>query len=183
MARKKSITCERGGLTRVLFPLKRCLWSHLIFQVYMYFISTCHTGWKTLFDKTRSFTSGGVGRGYSTKLYTGRLHPEVPTCYPFIYHFWQKRYPFHVPSIDKWYPFHIPSLQLCIPFHYRKFTVFKNNMINKSLTNWTFSPWVHKMHLLALLGLFYKPKWHIFYPFIYRKIPKISPSMYKPLQI
>ena len=23
---------------------------------------------------------------------------------PFIYHFWQKRYPFCIPSIDKWYP-------------------------------------------------------------------------------
>ena len=24
-----------------------------------------------------------------------------PTPYPFIYHFWQKRYPFHIPSTDK----------------------------------------------------------------------------------
>ena len=24
--------------------------------------------------------------------------------YPFIYHFGQKRYPFHTPFIDKWYP-------------------------------------------------------------------------------
>ena len=166
MARKKSVTCERGGLTHVLFPLKRCLWSHLIyFQVYMFFISTCHAGWKTLFDKTRSFTFGGVGRGYSTKLYTGRLFPEVPTRYPFIYHFWQKRYPFHIPSIDKWYPFHIPSLELCIPFHYCKFTVLKNNMINKSLTKlnvFTLSSWNAS---LSPSGPFLQTKMTHFLPF------------------
>ena len=166
MARKKSVTCERGGVTHVLFPLKRCLWSHLIyFQVYMFFISTCHAGWKTLFDKTRSFTFGGVGRGYSTKLYTGRLFPEVPTRYPFIYHFWQKRYPFHIPSIDKWYPFHIPSLELCIPFHYCKFTVLKNNMINKSLTKlnvFTLSSWNAS---LSPSGPFLQTKMTYFLPF------------------
>ena len=30
-----------------------------------------------------------------------------PTPYPFIYHFWQTRCLFHIPSIDNWYPFHI----------------------------------------------------------------------------
>ena len=166
MARKKSVTCERGGLTHVLFPLKRCLWSHLIyFQVYMFFISTCHAGWKTVFDKSRSFTFGGVGRWYSTKLYTGRLFPEVPTRYPFIYHFWQKRNPFHIPSIDKWYPFHIPSLELCIPFHYCKFTVLKNNMINKSVTKlnvFTLSSWNAS---LSPSGPFLQTKMTYFLPF------------------
>ena len=43
--------------------------------------------------------------------------PENPTPYPFIYHFSQKRYPFHIPSIsDKWCLFHIPCLELCILF-------------------------------------------------------------------
>ena len=166
MARKKSVTCKRRGLTHVLFPLKRCLRSHLIyFQVYMFFISTCHAGWKTVFDKTRSFTFGGVGRGYSTKLYTGRLFPEVPTRYPFIYHFWQKRYPFHIPSVDKWYPFHIPSLELCIPFHYCKFTVLKNNMINKSVTKlnvFTLSSWNAS---LSPSGPFLQTKMTYFLPF------------------
>ena len=33
----------------------------------------------------------------------------------FIYHFWQKGYPFRTPSIDKWYPFHpLPNLELYI---------------------------------------------------------------------
>ena len=31
--------------------------------------------------------------------------PPPPPPYPFfIYHFWQKRYPFRIPSIDKWHP-------------------------------------------------------------------------------
>ena len=37
-----------------------------------------------------------------------------PTSYPFIYHFWQSRDPFCIPSIDKWYPLHT-SLELFIP--------------------------------------------------------------------
>ena len=31
-----------------------------------------------------------------------------PTAHPFIHYFWQKKYPFRIPSIDKWYSFHIP---------------------------------------------------------------------------
>ena len=30
--------------------------------------------------------------------------PPPPPPYPFTYHFWQKRYPFRIPSIDKWHP-------------------------------------------------------------------------------
>ena len=37
--------------------------------------------------------------------------PWASTLYPFIHHFWQKWYLFHIPSIDKCYPFHIPSLE------------------------------------------------------------------------
>ena len=33
-------------------------------------------------------------RGFSTKFYMGRLHPEVQPLNPFTYHFWQTRYPF-----------------------------------------------------------------------------------------
>ena len=36
---------------------------------------------------------------------------------PFYIPFFNKRYPFHIPSIsDKWCPIHIPCLELCIPF-------------------------------------------------------------------
>ena len=41
----------------------------------------------------------------------GEVPPRNPTSYPFIYHFWRKRYPFRIPSIDNWYAFHIPSLE------------------------------------------------------------------------
>ena len=37
-----------------------------------------------------------------------------------IYHVWQKRFPFCMPSFGKCYPFHIPSLELCIPFNCSK---------------------------------------------------------------
>ena len=110
MARKKSVTCERGGLTHVLFPLKRCLWSHLIFQVYMYFISTCHTGWKTLFDKTRSFTSGGVGRGTQQSFMGGSTLRSQPVTLlytifdrkgiPFIYLLLTNGTPFTYPAYN-----------------------------------------------------------------------------------
>ena len=52
---------------------------------------------------------------YAMKFYTGRLLLRGPTPYPFIYHFWQKRDPFCIPSVKKWYSFNIPSLELCIP--------------------------------------------------------------------
>ena len=67
--------------------------------------------------------SRGVGR-YSTKIYTGqepctgRPRPEVTPPYLFIYHFYQK-----------WHPFHIPSLELCLPFWLLSIYFLKN--INK----------------------------------------------------
>ena len=58
----------------------------------------------------------------------GEAPPRGPTPYPFIYHFWQKTYPFRLPSFDKWCPFHrhiFPSLEVCIPFNYCKCTFCK----------------------------------------------------------
>ena len=55
----------------------------------------------------------------------GEVPPEGHAPYAFIYHFWQKRYPFRIPSIDKWYPLHIISLGLSIPFNFCKSTVFE----------------------------------------------------------
>ena len=43
------------------------------------------------------------------KLYTGTLRPKGATPYPFIYHFWQKRWPFYINSIQKWLPLNITS--------------------------------------------------------------------------
>ena len=63
--------------------------------------------------------------GGEAKFYTGRLLPEVPLLCPFIYHFWQERCPYIIPSIDKWYPFHVPSLLLLIIFNCFKGNVFE----------------------------------------------------------
>ena len=49
------------------------------------------------------------GGGLLNKFLYGEALPWGPTPYPFIYHFLQKRHPFHIllASIDKWYPFRI----------------------------------------------------------------------------
>ena len=59
---------------------------------------------------------GGEGGSYSTKLYTGMLRPEVQTLtlHPFVYHFWEKKYPFR----RKVYPFHIPTEQVLLNFSF-----------------------------------------------------------------
>ena len=54
----------------------------------------------------------GGGGALNKVLYVLALLRD-PTPYPFIYHFWQKRYLFRTPSIDKWYSFHAPILNLC----------------------------------------------------------------------
>ena len=78
------------------------------------------------------------------------------SSYPFIYHFWQKRYPFriHVPkSVDKCHTFHLLSLELCIPLNCCECTVFKK-WINQKTTKFFRFSHSHKMHLLALSSLF-----------------------------
>ena len=40
------------------------------------------------------------------KVHSGRLRPEVQPFILFIYHFWEKKDPFSIPSLDKWYPLH-----------------------------------------------------------------------------
>ena len=82
--------------------------------------------------------------------------PWGTTPYPFIYPFWQQRWPFHIciPSNDKWYPFHIPSLErLCIPFNCCKCTVFKIWINHKTRTSSQLFH-SHKIHFLVLLQLF-----------------------------
>ena len=51
----------------------------------------------------------GQGGKYWKKNYTGLGGGGTQShrVYPFIYHFGQKRYPFHTPFIDKWYPLFI----------------------------------------------------------------------------
>ena len=43
--------------------------------------------------------------GIFTKDLYGEVPPRGPTPHPFIYHFWEKRYPFRVPSINNAIPF------------------------------------------------------------------------------
>ena len=55
--------------------------------------------------------------GVLSKVLSGEAPPQGLTPYPFIYHLWQKRDPFCIPSIDKWLPFHMPSLELWMPLN------------------------------------------------------------------
>ena len=93
----------------------------------------------------------GVRRGLSKVLH-GRLRPKVQPLF-YINHFWQKRYSFLKPSFDKWNSFHIPCLELCISFNCCKCTLFKI-WINHKTRIFPLLFHRHKMHLLALLGLF-----------------------------
>ena len=100
----------------------------------------------------RTLAEVAGGGGYSITFYTASLRPEVQPLTTFIYHFWQERYPFNIPSIDKWYPFHTPSLELCVPSNHWKCTVSTRiSDINKSLWTRIFSHFHnHKMYRLAL---------------------------------
>ena len=56
--------------------------------------------------KCSKWTTEGIKprKGLNKVLY-GEVPPGGTTPYRFIYHFWQKRFLFSIPSIDKWYPF------------------------------------------------------------------------------
>ena len=112
-----------------------------------------------------TFSRRPEGEGAQQMLYE-EAPPRSPT--PYLLHtiFDSKRSPFRIPPIDQWDPFHIPSIELCIPFNCCKWAVFN---IWRSHKTRKFSRLFlsHKMHLLALLGLFYRPKRQISSPFIY----------------
>ena len=52
------------------------------------------------FYKITNITWGGAGGGGLIKVLFEEALPQSPTSDPYIYHFGQKRYPFHKPSID-----------------------------------------------------------------------------------
>ena len=56
--------------------------------------------------KCSKWTTEGIKprKGLNKVLY-GEVPPGGTTPYRFIYHFWQKRFLFSIPSIDKWNPF------------------------------------------------------------------------------
>ena len=72
--------------------------------------------------KIDTFTAESRGRGAHNKILYGEAPPHGPTRSPFIHHFWEKRYLFHIPSIEKWYPFHIPSIENGTPSYTSKAT-------------------------------------------------------------
>ena len=109
---------------------------------------------------------GVPGRGgILNKVLYGKAPPWGPPRYPFIYHFWLKRYPFRISSIDKWYFFNIPIVELCIFLNGCKRT-FKISINHNTRTFFRLFH-NHKMHLLAPLGLFADRNDRFPFPFIY----------------
>ena len=104
--------------------------------------------------------------GYSTKVYTGRLSPEVQPLTLLYTIFWLSEKVYLILSYifyDKWYPFHIPRLDLNIPVNCCKFTVFTcNTWINLKANS--FSRFFHKTASFSPFGPFYRPKWQISLP-------------------
>ena len=109
---------------------------------------------------------------------------------PFIYHFWQRKYPFCIPSMVhlsqprpqgafprlwRWAgekrpgvevgTFQIPSREIHIPFNCRKCTVSCIWTNRKTRTAFSRPSHSHKMRHLGLLGHFTNRKWQISLPF------------------
>ena len=106
--------------------------------------------------------------GVLKKNNTGRLEPWGLTFHPFIYHFWQKRYPYRIPFTDEWYPFQIPSKTLHPPYSFNccKCTLFRFWINDKTRTfRWLFHS--RKMHLFSLLIHFTDRNDTFPYPLIY----------------
>ena len=58
---------------------------------------------------------GGGGKRALDKIVYGKATPRGPTPYPFIYHFWQKRYPFRQETMTIVSCFRIPSIDQIVP--------------------------------------------------------------------
>ena len=114
---------------------------------------------------------GGGGGGVLNKYLYGETPPWGLTSYPFIYHFWRKRYPFRIPSIDEWYPFHIPCLELCIAFNCCKCARFQISIRRKIRT---FSRHYKALKfMLALLGPFTDPNDRFPHPFVLQRVKSL----------
>ena len=78
----------------------------------LYFVNQARGNTRTsrtefVYDEVMNPPGGG---GYLTKFCTGRLRPQGPTPYPFIYHFGRKSTRFIYLLVKKRYPFQIPFL-------------------------------------------------------------------------
>ena len=76
-------------------------------------------------------------------------YKHIQYCKSYVYHFWQKSYPFCIPSIDKWYPFHIPSLELPSLLTVNALSLFVNQSQNQNVFS---SFHNNKINLPVLLG-------------------------------
>ena len=112
---------HKKGKCFFYYQHKEIIFWLLVKMIFIYCKSMCWLYWRPGWEYSvqGSILHGGFNR--------------CPTPHPFIYHFWQKRCPFYIPSSEKWtYPFHVPCLEhSCIPFNCCKFTILLN--INKSL--------------------------------------------------
>ena len=70
--------------------------------------TSCQKVGEQLVESSREKGEGGGVGGYSIKLCSERLRPEVQSL-TLIYTIFDKRYPFRVSSIEKLYPFHISA--------------------------------------------------------------------------
>ena len=93
----REIFCPLRSLVKYFQQSKRTFVSlrgHVMPSVYI-FCSICSIPWSVW----------GAGGALKALINTGAAPPRGPIPYPFIYHLWQKRYPFRIPFIDdKWYP-------------------------------------------------------------------------------
>ena len=76
-------------------------------------------------------------------------YKHIQYCKSYVYHIWQKSYPFCIPSIDKWYPFHIPSLELPSLLTVNALSLFVNQSQNQNVFS---SFHNNKINLPVLLG-------------------------------
>ena len=76
------------------------IWKHLTFILAMIFL-----------EKSSLCVLFIPGGGILKKLIRGSSAPRSDPLLVYIPSFWQKRYPFRIPSIDKWYPFRISSIK------------------------------------------------------------------------
>ena len=111
--------------------------------------------------------SGFRGRECSTK-FSGMIR-QGPTHHLFMYHFWEKRYTFHIPS---WFR----TLQIPLNcFKYTVFLVWINNHLFRKFC-WLFHS--HKKYLFVLLIPFTDWNDSFSYPLIYFNLWNLYPFMY-----
>ena len=83
-----STFCAHPSLRIIESKAPACLWKHVFWRHY---------------DAKQRFSSlNGYTLGILKNVLYGEAPPGSPTPYPFIYHFWQERYPFRIPCIEEW---------------------------------------------------------------------------------